>query len=90
MPGERAGGGVPICDRQPCRKTAMSANGHPALISAHADFRHQDYVFARTQSRETAAREWDHRTAPLQSWSQFLYPALGVAAAVLAVAEIVH
>jgi hypothetical protein len=71
-------------------KTAMSATGHPAQISAHADFRHEDYVFARTQSRETAARQWDHRTAPLQSWSQFLYPALGLAAAVLAVAEIVH
>jgi hypothetical protein len=68
----------------------MSANGHATLISAHADFRHEDYVFARTQSRETSAREWDHRTAPIQSWSQWLYPALGVAAAVLAVAEIVH
>ncbi len=68
----------------------MSANGHATLISAHADFRHEDYVFARTQSRETAARAWDHRTAPMQSWSQFLYPALGLAAAVLAVAEIVH
>jgi hypothetical protein len=71
-------------------KTAMSATGHPRLISAHADFRHEDYVFARTQSRETAARQWDHRTAPLHAWSQMLYPALGVAAALLAVAEIVH
>jgi hypothetical protein len=68
----------------------MSANGHATLISAHADFRHEDYVFARTQSRETAGREWAHRAAPIQSWSQLLYPALGVAAAVLAVAEIVH
>ena len=68
----------------------MSASGHAPLISAHADFRHEDYVFARTQSRDSAAREWDNRTAPLQSWSQLLYPALGLAAAVLAVAEIVH
>ncbi|MDB5734241.1 MAG: hypothetical protein JWP16_2143 [Alphaproteobacteria bacterium] len=68
----------------------MSATGHTALISAHADFRHEDYVFARTQSREMTARAWDHRTAPLQSWSQFLYPALGLAATMLAVAEVIH
>lgn len=68
----------------------MSAKGQPTLISAHADFRHEDYVFARTQSRDLQAREWDRRESPLRSWSGMLYPALGVAAAVLAVAEIVH
>ncbi len=66
----------------------MSATGHPPLISAHADFRRD--VFARTQSRDMSSREWDRREAPLHSWSQMLYPALGLAAAMLAVVEIVH
>ena len=59
-------------------------------ISAHADFRREDYVFERTQSRALAAREWESRESRLHSWSEILYPALGVAAAVLAVAESVH
>ena len=29
-------------------------------LSAHADYRHEDYFFARTQSRALAAREWVH------------------------------
>ncbi len=60
------------------------------LLSAHADFRHEDYVFARTQSRALQAAEWVKTEPPLRSWSDVLYPALGVAAAVLAMAEIVH
>jgi hypothetical protein len=57
-------------------------------LSAHADYRHQDYYFARTQSRALAAREWE-RTKPIQSWSHIVFPALGAAAALLVVAEIV-
>jgi hypothetical protein len=59
---------------------------HP---SAHADYRHEDYFFARTQSRALAAREWVY-TAPLHSWSEILYSALGAAAALLAVVEVIH
>jgi hypothetical protein len=59
-------------------------------ISAHADYRHEDYYFARTQSRALSEREWVHSDRPLRSWSEILYPALGVAGAVLAVLEIVH
>lgn len=58
-------------------------------LSAHADYRHEDYFFARTQSRALAAREWEH-SEPLQSWTQYLYPALGAAAALLAVVEVIH
>lgn len=65
-------------------------NDRPTLISAHADFRHEDYAFARTQSRALQAAQWEKSAPPLRSWSDMLYPALGVAAAVLAVAEIVH
>ena len=58
-------------------------------LSAHADYRHEDYFFARTQSRALAAREWVH-SEPLHSWSEILYPALGAAAALLAVVEVIH
>lgn len=57
-------------------------------LSAHADYRHEDYFFARTQSRALATRSWE-RSAPLHSWSEYLYPALGAAAALLVVAEMV-
>lgn len=57
-------------------------------LSAHADYRREDYHFARTQSRKLAAREWEH-TERLRSWSQIIVPALGAAAALLVVAEIV-
>lgn len=57
-------------------------------LSAHADYRHEDYYFARTQSRALAARQWEH-TKPLHSWSQIIFSALGAAAALLVVAEIV-
>jgi len=57
-------------------------------LSAHADYRHEDYYFARTQSRALAAREWE-RTERLRSWSQIIVPALGAATALLVVAEMV-
>jgi hypothetical protein len=59
-------------------------------LSTHADYRHEDYFFARTQSRGLAALEWEHSAKPLQSWTGILYPALGAAAALLAVVEIIH
>jgi hypothetical protein len=59
-------------------------------LSAHADYRHEDYYFARTQSRAMNALEWEHSEKPLHSWSDFLYPALGAAAALLAVVEVIH
>lgn len=68
----------------------MSAIGHTQLLSAHADYRREDYVFARTQSRETGALEWETRASPLRSWSQILYPALGLAGAAMALLEVLH
>jgi hypothetical protein len=59
-------------------------------LSAHADYRREDYYFARTQSRAMNALEWEHSEKPLHSWSDFLYPALGAAAALLAVVEVIH
>ncbi|HUE65769.1 MAG TPA: hypothetical protein VMO78_15450 [Rhizomicrobium sp.] len=57
-------------------------------LSAHADYRHEDYFFARTQSRTLAAREWEH-TKRLHSWSEIIFPAVAAAATLLVVAEIV-
>ena len=57
-------------------------------LSAHADYRHEDYFFARTQSRGLAARSWEHSTR-LHSWSEILVRMLGAAVVMLAVAEIV-
>jgi hypothetical protein len=57
-------------------------------LSAHADYRHEDYFFARTQSRTLALRKWEH-TKRLRPWSEILVRALGTAIVMLAVFEIV-
>jgi hypothetical protein len=57
-------------------------------LCAHADYRHEDYFFARTQSRALAALDWEHSAAPLKSWSGILYPALGAVATLLGAVEI--
>ena len=57
-------------------------------ISSHADYRHEDYFFARTQSRAMSALEWEHSDRPLHSWSQLLYPAAAAAGAVVAIVGI--
>jgi hypothetical protein len=59
-------------------------------LSAHADYRHEDYFFARTQSRALSDLEWEHSARPLHSWSGILYPALGVGSALLAALEILR
>ena len=59
-------------------------------ISAHADHRHEDYYFARTQSRAMSALEWEESAKPLQSWSELLYPALAASGALIAVAGILY
>ena len=53
-------------------------------ISAHADYRHEDYFFARTQSRALRVLEWEHSDKPLHSWSEFLYPAAAAAGVIAA------
>ena len=43
--------------------------GEPKVISAHADYRREDYVFQRTQSLAMQAREWDRRIKPMRPWT---------------------
>jgi hypothetical protein len=59
-------------------------------ISAHADYRHEDYFFQRTQSRALRALEWEESGKPLQSWSEFLYPAVAATGAVMAVVGMLY
>jgi hypothetical protein len=59
-------------------------------ISSHADFRHNDFFFERTQSRALQAREWEKTEAPIRSWSEYLYPSLAAVSALAAVVEIIH
>lgn len=53
-------------------------------ISAHADYRYEDYHFARTQSRALSALEWERSDKPLHSWSELFYPAAAAAGGVIA------
>lgn len=40
----------------------------PNVIGAHADYRREDFVFARTQSLEMQAMEWESRLKPIKPW----------------------
>ena len=59
----------------------MSAIGIPAVriarskpqatvIGAHADYRPEDFCFARTQSVSLRAAKWESRIKPMHSWSE--------------------
>lgn len=38
------------------------------VIGAHADYRREDFVFARTQSLVMRGLEWENRLKPLKPW----------------------
>jgi len=40
------------------------------VIGAHADYRPEDFSFARTQSVALRAAEWESRIKPMHSWSE--------------------
>jgi hypothetical protein len=68
----------------------MLSTTKPNIISSHAEYRRGDYLFARALSRRMRELEWEHREAPLHSWMQVLFPALGVLTAAAAALEILH
>ncbi|MBS0274325.1 MAG: hypothetical protein JSR55_07975 [Proteobacteria bacterium] len=39
---------------------------------AHADYRREDYIFARAQSPEMRQQEWEDRLPPLKHWGSNL------------------
>ena len=71
----------------------MSAIGLPRgrdqsgvlLIGAHADFRHQDFFFPRTQSPGFRDAAWESRIRPMLSWSEILLYAAGAAGVLLVI-----
>ncbi len=56
----------------------------PRIIAAHAEYRHADFNFQRTQSLIMRAAPWEDRIKPLRSWSQI--GAYGAAVALAATA----
>lgn len=40
------------------------------IVSAHADFRREDFLFPRTQSRGMRDTPWGDRVRPMRSWSE--------------------
>ena len=69
--------------------SAIGISTRPRIISAHADFRHCDFVFPRTQSLALRDAPWDRRLKPLRSWSEIgTYGAAALAASVLLTAFI--
>ena len=65
-------------------------SGQSAIISAHADYRRGDYMFAREQSRAQASLEWEGREAPIHSWAEALPTILGLGTAAILLLEVVH
>jgi hypothetical protein len=50
-------------DRKP-----LLRNSRNPFIGAHADYRREDYIFAREQSLVMREMEWERRTKPLKCW----------------------
>jgi hypothetical protein len=48
---------------------ALWAGNEAICIGAHADYRREDFVFARTQSLAMRAREWEDRLKPMRHWA---------------------
>ncbi len=61
-----------------------------ALISSHADYRREHFMFPRTQSSALRDRPWEHRAKPLQSWDRLFYNSLAVAALAAVVLELIR
>ena len=54
------------------------SHGKRFVMSAYADYSHDQLVFARQQSHAMRALDWE-KTPPLKSWSGLLGPWLGAA-----------
>ena len=61
-----------------------------AIISCHADYRREHFMFPRTQSSALRDRPWEHRAKPLQCWDRLFYNGLVVAALAALVLELLR
>jgi hypothetical protein len=57
----------------------------PMVISAHADYRPEDFYFARTQSVALRAAKWESRIRPMHSWSEIALYGAGLLAVLIVV-----
>ena len=56
----------PLISRKGAKSPARRED--PNVIGAHADYRREDFVFARTQSLEMREMEWESRLKPIKPW----------------------
>ena len=54
------------------RKGASRRRNDVQCIAAHADYRREDYVFARQQSLAMRGLEWESRLKPIRPWGSNL------------------
>lgn len=60
------------------------------LISSHANYRREDFMFPRTQSCALRDRPWEHRSRPLKSWDRLVYGGIAVAMFAVAIVELLR
>jgi hypothetical protein len=66
-----------------------SAPKKSRVIGAHADFRPEDFRFARTQSRRLSESRWESRIKPMHSWGEIALYATGGVVLTVAVVTMV-
>jgi hypothetical protein len=55
-------------ERMPVEEPAPYRPNDIRVIGAHADYRREDFIFARTQSQQLREMEWETRLKPLKPW----------------------
>ena len=57
------------------------------IVGAHADYRPEDFIFRRTQSRAMQETPWGPRLSPMRSWSELA--GMGLTTAVVGAAIVI-
>ena len=65
-------------------RTPKIAHAPRTVIGAHADYRPEDFFFARTQSVSLRAAKWQSRIKPQRSWSEIALYCAGLIAILVA------
>jgi hypothetical protein len=60
------------CSRDEQPDPSGSASNDNICIGAHADYRRDDFVFARQQSLAMRQMEWESRLKPIRPWGSNL------------------
>lgn len=54
------------------RDSSSSRRNDNSCIGAHADYRREDFIFARQQSIAMRQLEWENRLKPIRPWGSNL------------------